>query len=126
VQRIEIDGVPVFSAPGPERVTAALMFGIGIRDESYATLGITHLIEHLVMGSLPKSSLQSNGMTTVDSTHFHATGRPEAVAAFVEGVCAALDDFPLDRIEAEIGVLQAEDCAGGGGSPTACGPRATA
>jgi hypothetical protein len=53
VQRIDIDGVPVFTAPGPERVTAALPFGVGLRDESYATIEVTHLIEHLVMGSLP-------------------------------------------------------------------------
>jgi hypothetical protein len=112
VHRIEIDGVPVFSAAGPDRATAALMFGVGIRDESYPTLGITHLVEHLVMGSLPKSHLDSNAMVDLETTVFHATGRPEAVQAFLAGVCAALADLPTDRIEREIGVLQAEDCAG--------------
>jgi hypothetical protein len=112
VQRIDIDGVPVFTAPGPERVTAALVFGVGVRDETYAILGITHLIEHLVMGSLPKSHLECNAQVDTESTIFHATGRPQAVAAFLSGICAALADLPTDRIAQEVGVLEAENCAG--------------
>jgi hypothetical protein len=112
VQRIEIDGVPVFTAPGPERVTAGLVFGVGVRDESYALLGTTHLVEHLVMGSLPKSHLECNAMVDTEMTVFHATGRPEAVVAFLSGICAALADLPVHRIAQEIGVLEAENCAG--------------
>lgn len=112
VQRIDIDGVPVFTAPGPDRATAALVFGVGIRDETYATLGITHLVEHLVMGTLPKSHLECNATVDVESTVFHATGRPAAVAAFLGGICAALADLPTDRVDLETGVLQAENCAG--------------
>jgi hypothetical protein len=112
VQRIDIDGVPVFTAPGPERVTAALQFGVGLRDESYATIEVTHLIEHLVMGSLPKSHLDCNAMVDVETTTFHATGRPAAVAAFLTGVCESISRLPLDRMDQEVGVLQAEDCAG--------------
>lgn len=93
----------------------ALVFGVGVRDETFATREVTHLVEHLVMGTLPKSNLQRNGMTTVDSTHFHATGRPAAVAAFIEGVCTGLRELSLARADAEIGVLQAEDCSGVGG-----------
>ena len=112
VQRIDVDGVPVFTSPGPQRVIAALVFGVGIRDESYATLGVTHLIEHLVMGALPKSHLDCNAMVDVETTIFHATGRPAAVADFLAGVCAAVSDLPTDRLDLEVGVLQAENCAG--------------
>ncbi|UOY01169.1 insulinase family protein [Blastococcus sp. PRF04-17] len=112
MQRIEIDGVPFFTTPGPARATAALVFGVGLRDETFATQGITHLIEHLVMGTLPKSHLESNATVDVESTIFYATGRPAAVAAFLEGVCAALADPPFDRMDKEIGVLQAENCTG--------------
>jgi hypothetical protein len=112
VQRIDIDGVPVFSAPGPARATAALVFGVGIRDETYATLGITHLIEHLAMGALPKSHLECNATVDVESTVFYASGRPQAVAEFVTRVCASLADLPTDRIDLETGVLEAENCAG--------------
>ena len=112
MQRIDIDGVPVFTAPGPGRATAALVFGVGIRDESYATLGVTHLIEHLAMGTLPKSHLDSNATVDVESTVFYASGRPQAVADFVTRVCAALSDLPTDRMDLEMGVLEAENCAG--------------
>jgi hypothetical protein len=112
VQRIDVDGVPVFTAPGPERVTAALVFGVGIRDETYATLGITHLVEHLVMGALPKSHLECNAMVDVETTTFMASGRPEAVAAFLGGICRALTYPPTERIALETGVLQAENCPG--------------
>ena len=112
MQRIDVDGVPAFLAPGPERATAALMFGVGIRDETYATLGITHLVEHLVMGALPKSHLECNAMVDVETTTFMATGRPEAVAAFLEGVCRALAALPTHRIPLETGVLEAENCPG--------------
>ncbi|MDP5182851.1 hypothetical protein QOZ88_09375 [Blastococcus sp. BMG 814] len=112
MQRIDIDGVPVFAAPGPQRVTAALAFGVGVRDETYATLGVTHLVEHLVMGSLPKSHLECNAMVDTEMTVFHATGRPQAVLAFLAGICAALADLPVHRIAQEVGVLEAENCAG--------------
>ena len=113
MQRIEIDGVPVFTAPGPDRVTAALVFGVGHRDETYATAEVTHLVEHLVMGTLPKSHLKCNAVTDVDVTAFYATGRPEAVLAFVEQICRAVSDLPTERLESEIGVLQAENCSTG-------------
>ncbi|HEX2075767.1 MAG TPA: hypothetical protein VHF92_18470 [Geodermatophilus sp.] len=111
MQRIEIDGVPVFTAPGPGRITAALVFGVGLRDETFATVEVTHLVEHLVMGSLPKSHLKCNAVTDVDSTAFYATGRPEAVRGFLEGVCRALSDLPTDRMDLEVGILQAEHCS---------------
>lgn len=112
VRQTEIDGVPVVTAPGPARVTAALVFGVGVRDETYASLGVTHLIEHLVMGSLPKSHLECNATVDVESTIFFATGRPDAVAGFLQGVCAALSDLPTDRMDLEVGILQAENCSG--------------
>lgn len=111
MQRIDIDGVPVFAASGPARTTAALVFGVGLRDETFATIEITHLVEHLAMAALPKSRLRCNAVTDVDTTTFLATGRPEAVGAFLEGICRALGDLPTERMDVEVGVLQAERCA---------------
>ena len=110
MQRTVIDGVPVFSAGGRERTTAALVFGVGLRDETFATIEVTHLVEHLAMAALPRTHLRCNAVTDVDSTAFFATGRPEAVRAFLEGVCRALADLPTERMAAEAGVLQAEGC----------------
>ncbi|MGY1602609.1 insulinase family protein [Geodermatophilus sp. SYSU D00815] len=112
MQRIEIDGVPVFTAPGPDRITAVLTFGVGLRDETFATVEVTHLVEHLVMGTLPKSHLQCNALVDTDLTAFYATGRPDAVRAFLESVCRAISDLPTDRMALEVGVLQAENCPG--------------
>ena len=119
MQRADVDGVPVFSVPGPERVTAGLVFGVGTRDETFATREVTHLVEHLAMGALPRSHLKCNGVTDVDTTTFYATGRPAAVRDFLEGVCRALSDLPLSRMPREVGVLQAENCAPGSSTAAA-------
>ncbi|MGY1731921.1 hypothetical protein ACI798_10385 [Geodermatophilus sp. SYSU D01045] len=119
MQRTVIDGVPVFSAGGRERTTAALVFGVGLRDETFTTIEVTHLVEHLAMAALPRTHLRCNAVTDVDSTAFFATGRPEAVAAFLEGVCRALADLPTERLAAEAGVLQAEGCGTGSSTVSA-------
>ena len=107
--RTEIDGVPVLWEQGPEPMTAALVFGVGARDETFRTTGVTHLIEHLVMASLERSPLDRNAMVDLNSTVFHATGRPEAVVDFINCVCAAVSDLPLGRLEKESRVLRAEE-----------------
>ncbi|WP_139173420.1 insulinase family protein [Geodermatophilus telluris] len=119
MQRTRIDGVPVFTAGGRQRTTAALVFGVGLRDETFATIEVTHLVEHLAMAALPRTHLRCNAVTDVDSTAFFATGRPEAVGAFLEGVCRALADLPTGRLAAEAGVLQAEGCGTGSSTVSA-------
>ncbi|MGY1735232.1 hypothetical protein [Geodermatophilus sp. SYSU D00684] len=119
MQRTVIDGVPVFTAGGRERTTAALVFGVGLRDETFPTIEVTHLVEHLAMAALPRTHLRCNAVTDVDSTAFFATGRPDAVAAFLEGVCRALADLPTERLAAEAGVLQAEGCGTGSSTVSA-------
>jgi hypothetical protein len=119
VQRTRIDGVPVFTAGGRERTTAALVFGVGLRDETFATIEVTHLVEHLAMAALPRTHLRCNAVTDVDSTAFFATGRPAAVGAFLEGICRALADLPTERMAAEAGVLQAEGCGSGSSTVSA-------
>lgn len=114
VQLVEVDGVPVVWRQGPEPLSAGLVLGVGRRDETFAHGGLTHLVEHLVMGSLPKSHLDRNASVGPGSTEFTATGRPEAVAAFLEQVCLALADLPVDRLAVEARVLAAEEERSGG------------
>lgn len=109
MHRTEIDGVAVLWEQGPEPLTAALVFGVGARHETFRTVGVTHLIEHLVMGTLPKSALDRNAEVDLDTTVFHATGRPADVVDFVNRVCRAVSELPLDRVERETGVLRAEE-----------------
>ena len=114
VQRAVVDGVPVFWQQGPEPLTAGLVFDVGRRDEGFAEGGVTHLVEHLVMGSLPKSHLDRNACVSPSSTEFFATGRPEQVADFLRQVCEALSDLPTDRLAHEARVLLAEEERRGG------------
>ncbi|MFB6887960.1 insulinase family protein [Kitasatospora sp. NPDC056327] len=104
-----IDGIPVLwtSAPGP--LEAALVFGCGARDETLRTLGVTHLIEHLAMSTLPRLHHDHNASVDLEVTEFTCSGQPEQVVDFLARVCAALGALPLDRIDREAGVLEAED-----------------
>lgn len=108
MHEIEVDGVPVLWAQAPGPLTGTLVFGVGARDETFRTIGVTHLVEHLVMSTLPRVHYEHNAAVNLDTTEFHATGRPEHVVAFLATVCAAVADLPLERIEKEAGVLAAE------------------
>ncbi|MFF8293245.1 hypothetical protein ACF068_29055 [Streptomyces sp. NPDC016309] len=108
MQRTTVDGVTVLWAPGPAPLGAALTFGCGARDETFRTIGVTHLIEHLVMSTLPRLHHEHNASVDLEATRFTASGRPDQITDFLAAVCAALSDLPLDRIGHEAGVLTAE------------------
>jgi hypothetical protein len=103
-----VDGVPVFFAEGPGPVTAGLLFGVGRRDESFVRGGLTHLVEHLAMHGIGRTTLEVNASVSLDVTEFTATGPGEAVAAFLTAVCRSLDDLPVDRLAVEADVLRTE------------------
>ncbi|MFJ8041498.1 insulinase family protein [Kitasatospora sp. NPDC096147] len=108
MQRELIDGVPVLWTETPGPLEATLVFGCGVRDETFRTLGVTHLVEHLAMSTLPRLHFDHNASVDLSLTQFTCTGRPEQVTDFLERVCRALSALPLDRIEREAGVLEAE------------------
>ena len=116
VRRVEVDGVPVFWAPGPAPFTAGLVFGVGRRDEGFVGGGITHVVEHLAMSVVGRTSLPCNASVDLTSTMFTASGDPERVAAFLRTVCEALSALPLDRLATEVDVLRTE---GGFAAPPA-------
>ncbi|MCX4749071.1 insulinase family protein [Kitasatospora sp. NBC_01287] len=111
MQRNVIDGVPVYWSEQPGPLEAALVFGCGVRDETFRTLGVTHLVEHLAMSTLPRLHHEHNASVDLEVTDFTCTGRPEQVTAFLERVCLALADLPTDRLAQEAGVLAAEGSA---------------
>lgn len=108
MERTEIDGVLAVWAPGPPPLRATLSFGCGARDEQFRTIGVTHLIGHLAMSALGRVHYEHNGTVDLELTSFTAVGRPEQITDFVERICAALGDLPVDRIHHEAGVLAAE------------------
>lgn len=93
-------------APGPS--LAALIFRVGLADETLASTGITHLVEHLSLSALKRGSLEMNGFVDATRTVFLAKGRPEEIAEFMNELCLQLSDPRTERIEHESRILATE------------------
>ncbi|MER5481836.1 insulinase family protein [Streptomyces sp. NPDC002812] len=99
-----VDGVPVLLAHQPGPVTAGLLFRVGRADETLATSGITRLVRHLALDRLgpggPGGPGDGDGSAPAATfTRFQVTGTPAEVAAHLSGVCAALRELPVERLE---------------------------
>jgi predicted Zn-dependent peptidase len=103
-----VDGVAVFHAEGPAPFSAGVVFGVGRRDETFAKGGLSHLVEHLTMREIGRTSLESNAAVHADVTEFTAIGRPERVSEFLCRVCEVLSELPTDSLRVEADVLRAE------------------
>jgi zinc protease len=104
----EVDGVPTLFAPTRGPLVAGLMFRVGRADETLASAGITHLVEHLALHrqGLPDHHANASVGTTI--THFHTSGPPQAVVTFFRSLSEALHDLPADRLPVEKDILRAE------------------
>jgi len=120
---IEVDGVHTVVAPraGTDRVSAGLFFRVGRADETLATAGITHMVEHLALHDHGVGDLHYNGATHDAYTHFHVEGTAAHVVEYLNGVCAALRDLPVHRLETEKEILRTE-AAGRGNGPAPQSP----
>ncbi|MEH0576367.1 MULTISPECIES: insulinase family protein [Streptomyces] len=111
------DHIPTLYAPASgKEITAGLFFRVGRADETLATAGLTHLVEHLALHRLGLSDLHYNGATANAYTLFHVTGSEEEVVTYLNSVCAGLRDLPMERLETEKEILRTE-AAGRGGGP---------
>lgn len=111
MQRTQVDGVPVLFLPegDGQLASVALRFGCGARDETFRTMGVTHLVEALATDRLEGLDGDDFGsFFDLDETRFHGYGTPEEVVRFLEAVCNALSDLPLDRMEHVAGRLDIE------------------
>ncbi|MFJ3480257.1 MULTISPECIES: M16 family metallopeptidase [Streptomyces] len=106
----EVDRIPTLLAPtsGGGPVTAGLYFRVGAADETLATAGLTHLVEHLALHRHGVSDLHYNGSTAATHTHFVVSGTAEEVVAHLNGVCASLRDLPVERLATEREILRTE------------------
>ena len=106
---VEIDGVRVLHVPGREEFTeATLSFTVGVVDEPLVAVGVAHVVEHLAMHAVRRLPIDLNASVDLERTDFYAAGSPERVATFLRLVCESLGDLPLDRLDVEKGVLEAE------------------
>jgi hypothetical protein len=108
VTAAEADGVPVLLAPRAGNTTGGIIFRVGSAHETLATSGITHLVEHLALREQVLSEAHLNGHTHADVTVFHVAGSTTDVVTYLNDVCAALRDLPVDRIETEKDILRSE------------------
>lgn len=115
VHRTVTQGIPTFYAPRRGDITAGLFFRVGRADETLATTGITHLVEHLALHHVNLTDVHHNGATADTYTLFHVTGSEEEVVAHLNSVCAALRDLPLHRLETEKEILRTEAASRGAG-----------
>lgn len=100
MQRTSADGVTVLWTPArtPGPLTAELSFGTGIQDETAPTLGITRVIEALVMSEVGDRPYRFTSTVEEEHTHFAAEGTAEEVTDFLEAVCRALSELPLHHL----------------------------
>jgi zinc protease len=111
IRRTEVDGVPVFYAPGPPPLRAMLMFRVGSADESLPTRGICHLVEHLALSPFhANDSLHDhfNGRVEPRLTRFWAHGTPEELCDFLARLTMGLAALPAGRLDDEKRVLRTE------------------
>lgn len=110
VKRGAVDGVTVYWLPGErDRVSAELVFGVGMADESFLSTGITHLVEHLAMRSFSDVHYSCNASVGARLTTFVVQGSLSTVATHLEQVCRALSRLDVDPLDRERGVLIAEE-----------------
>ncbi|NKQ54884.1 insulinase family protein [Amycolatopsis sp. K13G38] len=119
VHRGEIDGVPVFWNEQPGRVSASLIFGVGVAHETFLGSGITHLVEHLAMRPLRTGRYDNNATTEMLHTSFDVTSGPETVVDHLRRICESLSELDTGPLEVERAVLQAEERVSDGPGVTA-------
>lgn len=116
IRETEVDGVQALLAPKRGPVVAGLTFRVGRADETLALAGITHLLEHLALFRHGLSDYHYNGTTGSVVTHFHIQGTEADVVGYLNGVCDSLANLPVDRLEAEKGILRTEAAGRGSAS----------
>jgi len=114
VTRGQRAGVPVFTVDRPGPHQAALVFRVGRADETLATSGVTHLVEHLALFAVDDDLRRSGGFVDHFRTVFFTSGSPDEIAQFLVSVSGALQALPLDRVELEKQVLLTEAASAGG------------
>lgn len=110
LSRVEVDGIPALFAERTDGVySGGILFRVGWADENLAVRGLTHLVQHLVLRDLV-ADVHRHSEVTATYTHVHTRGgSPEQVARMLNGLCEALRDPPVGRLEVTKEALRAEE-----------------
>jgi len=108
--RSEIGGVPAFIVHDAPRVPViGLTFRVGRADETAATAGLSHLVEHLALPATTATSFDFNGTVDTLFTSLFASGDSDDLREFVATTTALLRSLPEERFETERRILLAEE-----------------
>jgi predicted Zn-dependent peptidase len=110
IVRREVDGLRVFWCDAPPPFVALLAFRVGAADETLATRGITHLLEHLAVAPRHRS-FAYNATVEPTRTIFWASGESVDALAFIDEASASLASPPLERLETERRILRSEEAS---------------
>jgi zinc protease len=102
-----VDGLSTYWVPEGGQFRAALMFRVGVADETLPTRGICHLVEHLAIEPRPRL-YSHNGWSSIDATGFWAAGDRDEVLDYLLSVARRLHPLPRDRMVAERQILATE------------------
>lgn len=102
-------GIPTaLAGRGGGTLVAGLVFRVGRADETLATAGITHLVEHLALHEHGVTDLHFNGQTDDSYTQFVVQGTEAEIVDYLNGVCRSLRELPMARLETEKQILRTE------------------
>jgi zinc protease len=113
VVRSRLGDIPFYAVEAPGPFWAGLVFRVGRCDEVAATTGITHLVEHLLMPARVYTDADCNATVDTMYASIWAFGEQSEVRRFLEDVVARIHALPVDRLELERGILEAEEGATG-------------
>ena len=109
LHRTEVDGVACVWAEGKgDDLLAALLFRVGAADESMRINGVSHLVEHLALPTVPISGADFNGTTDILTSLCWVRAQPEQTVDLIAQVASSLADPPLAQLPVERTILQAE------------------
>lgn len=87
------DDIPVYSLPDSPLISGALVFAVGLRDETARSAGLAHLVEHLVMSRVRARGQNVNAVTSDDAISFTARGDADLVVQFLGDVARAITEL---------------------------------
>lgn len=110
---LSVDGVPLHWTEQPGRFHASLVFRVGVRDESFSTAGLTHLVEHLAFATIAVPDHEFNGEVGLSLTEFTFEGATSEVVQSLAAICSSLANLAAGRIDPrtfkrEKAILEAE------------------
>src|SRR3977135_4418283 len=109
LHRTEVGGVACVWAEGKgDDLLAALLFRVGAADESMRINGVSHLVEHLALPTVPISGADFNGTTDILTSLCWVRAQPEQTVDLIAQVASSLADPRLAQLPVERTILQAE------------------